>query len=72
MLTSEAERFDDAKSKDMAYSNVAPIPLYKEQGQQKYYTDSSGSGQERCPPKGTKEFPSFRKEGHAWERSWEA
>ena len=55
--TSEAERFDDVKSKDMAYSNVAPIPLYKEQGQQKYYSDRSSSGQERRLSKGAKEFP---------------
>ena len=43
MSTSEAERSVGNIPKDMAYSNVAPIPLYKEQGPQKSYSDRSGS-----------------------------
>ena len=48
----------------MAYSSAAPIPLYKEQGQQqKSQPDRSGSGQERRPPpkSNTKGFPAFER-----------
>ena len=62
LLTSEAERPGGARSRDMAYSNVGPIPLFKEQGQQNTYSEKSGSGQERRPPKNTKAFsPAFEK-----------
>ena len=47
----------------MAYSSAAPIPLHKEQGQQKIYPEWSSSGQERRPP------PQSNKKGfHAFER----
>ena len=54
--TSETQVSAANRPRDMAYSNVAPIPLYKEQGSQKSYPDRSGSGQERHPPKSPKEF----------------
>ena len=59
LFTSEAERSTGTepvyRSRDMAYSNVAPIPLHKEQGQPKSYPDRSGTGPERRPPKSPKE-----------------
>ena len=46
----EEERQGEAHANSMAYSSAAPIPLYKEQGQQKIYPERSSSGQERRPP----------------------
>ena len=42
----EEERHGEAHATGMAYSSAAPIPLHKEQGQQKSFQDRSGSGQE--------------------------
>jgi len=47
----------------MAYSSSAPIPLYKEQGQQKNYPERSGSGQERHPPQSNKKASKLLKGG---------
>ena len=53
----------ESHASGMAYSSAAPIPLHKEQGQQKSYPDRSGPGQERRPP------PKSNAKGfHAFER----
>ena len=54
----------ESHASGMAYSSAAPIPLYKEQGQQqKSQPDRSGSGQERRPPpkSNTKGFHAFER-----------
>ena len=59
MLMSEADRSFGAepayRTRDVAYSNVAPIPLHKEQGQLKGLPDRSGNRAEQRPPKSPKE-----------------
>ena len=59
----EEERRDEAHAEGMAYSSIAPIPLHKEQGQQKSYPERSGSGQERRPPpqSNKKSFQTFER-----------
>ena len=54
----------ESHASGMAYSSAAPIPLYKEQGQQqKSQPDRSGPGQERRPPpkSNAKGFPAFER-----------
>ena len=50
----EEERQGEAHAMGMAYSGAAPMPLHKEQGQQKNYPERSGSGQEKRPPPSNK------------------
>ena len=59
----EAERHGEANAKSMAYSSAAPIPLHTEQGQQKSFSDRSGSGQEKRPPQSNKKDFLLPKEG---------
>ena len=66
MFMSEADRSFEAetayRARDMAYSNVAPIPLHKEQGQLKGFPDRSGNKTEQHPPKSPKEtFSAFER-----------
>ena len=59
----EEERRDEAHAEGMAYSNIAPIPLYKEQGQQKSYPERSGLGQVRrsSPQSNKTSFQTFKR-----------
>ena len=66
MFVSEAERSFESeagyRARDMAYSNVAPIPLHKEQGQFKGFPDRSSNRTEQRPPKSPKEaFSAFER-----------
>ena len=56
----EEERQGEAHDTGMAYSSAAPIPLYKEQGQQKTYSERSSSGQE-SPQSNKKGFHAFER-----------
>ena len=53
----EPEMFGELSNRDMAYSNVGPIPLHREQAPPRNSSERSGTGQEKRPPQqSTKQF----------------
>ena len=56
---SEEERREEAHAGGMAYSSSAPIPLYKEQGQQKTTLNEVARDRRDALHKATKKLPNF-------------